>query len=145
MGGSKKKFAEQGSYQRLKRQFCKRYGIDPRTTISRRDVIEDAAFAQYETDGDLPADRVEAVLSAIFYVVGLIASTQGIDPNALSRNANNVAMTRPQKWVEPTEAERQALDEEDTRRSFLPFLQRALNAQKRQTNYTNNLGVTNDA
>lgn len=129
----------------MKRQYCKRYGIDPRTFISRREVIEDAAFAQYETDGDMPADRVEAVLSAIFYVVGLIASTQGIDPKAISRSANNVAFTRPQKWIELTEDKKQEQEEEETRRNFLPFLQRALHANKRQATASNNLGVTNDA
>ena len=107
-------------------------------------MIEDAAFAQYETDGDMPADRVEAVLSAIFYVIRLIAATQGINPRSIDRQANNVAMNRPQKWIEPTEDEKQALDVEETRRDFTPLLQWALNAQKRKQNMEKS-GVTENA
>lgn len=116
----------------MKRQFCRRYGIDPRTTISRRDVIEDAAFAQYETNGETPADRVEAVLSAIFYVVKTIAATQGISPDSIDRVANNVALTRPQKWVEPTQEELEEREAAEIRRDFAPSLKRMLAFQNKQ-------------
>lgn len=102
----------------MKRQFCRRYGIDPRSEISRRDVIEDAAFAEYETDGELPAERIETVLSAIYYVITLIASHNGIDPHSIKENAGNVYATRPQKFKPLSREEQEKREDEETRRSF---------------------------
>lgn len=127
----KKKFAECGSYQRLKRQFCRRYGIDPRSEISRKDVIEDAVYAQLETDGETPAERVESVLSAIFFTLRLIASSQGIDPQTIEKYAGDVAATRPRKYTPPTQEELDERENEENRRNFGPFIKRLL-AMKNQ-------------
>lgn len=93
-------------------------------------MIEDAAFAQYETEGALPADRIEAVLSAIFYVLRLIAATQGIKPETIEKHAGDVYAVRPQKYVEPTEEELIARDNAETARQFKPFLERLIAEQK---------------
>ena len=57
----------------------------PRTEISRQDVIEDSVYAQLETDGETPASRTETVLSAIFFVVSLIARAQGWEQDVIER------------------------------------------------------------
>lgn len=97
-------------------------------------MIEDAAFAQYETNGETPADRIEAVLSAIFYTVKAIAASRGINPNSIDRAVGDVAAIRPQKWIEPTQEELDAMEDAEVRRGFAPFLKRMLAIQGRQKN-----------
>ena len=88
-------------------------------------MIEDAAYAQLETDGETPADRLEAVLSAIFYVLRLIAASKGIDPESIERYAGDVTQTRPQKYVPPTQEELDAREAAETRRQFAGIIARA--------------------
>lgn len=97
-------------------------------------MIEDAAFAQYETNGETPADRIEAVLSAIFYTVKAIAASRGISPASIDRSVGDVNLIRPQKWTEPTQEERDAMDDAEIRRDFAPSLKRMLAMQTRQKN-----------
>lgn len=78
-----------------------------------------------ETDGETPADRIEAVLSAIFYVLRLIAATQGIKPEWIEENAGNVNSVRPQKYVPPTQEELDAREAAETRRQFAGIIARA--------------------
>ena len=65
------------------------------------------------------------MLSAIFYVVRLIAATQGIKPEWIEENAGNVNSVRPQKYVQPTPEEIEAREAAETRRQFAPILAKA--------------------
>ncbi len=89
---------------------------------TRRELIEDAAFSDAEKLGKLPADRVETILSAIFFVLKNIAATNGVNPETIDRYANNVEMLRPHVWTEPTEEEKQAREDAETRAAFAPWL-----------------------
>lgn len=93
--------------------------MSPATTfVSRRELIEDAVFAESETDGKFPADRNESVLSAIYYVLTLLAARQGVNYDEIERYAGNVRATRPRLYVEPTPEEIERREEEETRRSY---------------------------
>lgn len=81
-------------------------------------MIEDAAFAELETDGELPADRIETVLSAIFFVVSLIASAHGVKPEYVEQYAGNVYATRPHKYAPLTQEEREKREDDEVRRAF---------------------------
>lgn len=93
-------------------------------------MIEDAAFAEYETDGELPAERIETVLSAIFYVITLIAAKNGIDPHWIEKNAGNVYATRPRKFKPLSQEEQEEREDEETRRAFAGTLSRIKTALK---------------
>jgi len=84
--------------------------------------LEDAAFAELETDGELPPERIETLLSAIFFVLSLIANKQGISPDIIERYAGNVHATRPQKYVPLTQEEIEKREDDETRRMFAPAL-----------------------
>ena len=93
--------------------------MSPSTTfVSRRELIEDAVFAESETDGKFPADRNESVLSAIYYVLTLLAARQDVNYDEIERYAGNVRATRPRLYVEPTPEEIERREEEETRRSY---------------------------
>lgn len=94
-------------------------------------MIEDAVYAQLETDGETPAERVESVLSAIFFTLRLIASSQGIDPQTIEKFAGDVVSTRPRKYTPPTQEELDERENEENRRHFGPFIKR-LAAMKKQ-------------
>lgn len=81
-------------------------------------MIEDAAFAELETDGELPAERSETLLSAIFFVLSLIAAKNGIKPETIEEFAGNVYATRPRKFKPLTKEEKEAREDDDVRRSF---------------------------
>lgn len=111
--------------------------MNPATTfVSRRELIEDAAFAELETDGKLPADRTEAVLSAIYYVLTLFAASQGVNVNDVEIIAGDVRATRPRFYSDDDLKRRaEALEKrevERTRRDFAPRLARVKAALARQ-------------
>ena len=81
-------------------------------------MIEDAAFAEYETDGETPPERIETVLSAIFFVLLQIAASNGINPEYIEQYAGNVYATRPRKYTPPTPEEMQKREDDEVRRSF---------------------------
>lgn len=81
-------------------------------------MIEDAAFAEIETDGELPPERIETLLSAIFFVLSLIAAKEGIKPEVIEKYAGDVHSTRPRKYKKPTEKELEEREDNEIRRSF---------------------------
>ena len=95
--------------------------------------MEDAAFAELETDGELPPERIETLLSAIFFVLSLIANTKGISPDVIERYAGNVHVTRPQKYVPLTQEEIERREDEETRRMFAPALYKIKTTLSRQS------------
>ena len=94
-------------------------------------MIEDAVYAQLESDGETPAERVESVLSAIFFTLRLIASSHGIDPHIIEQFAGDVAATRPRKYTPLTQEEIDERENEENRRNFGTFIKR-LAAMKKQ-------------
>lgn len=111
--------------------------MNPATTfVSRRELIEDAAFAELETDGKLPADRTEAVLSAIYYTLTLFAASQGVNVRDIDVIAGDVRATRPRYYTDEDLKRRAEIrakqEEEETRRAFAPRLARAKAALARQ-------------
>lgn len=94
-------------------------------------MIEDAAFAELETDGELPADRIETVLSAIFFVVSLIASAQGVKPEIIERHAGNVYSTRPVKYRPLSQEAQEQRENDEIRRNFARTLQKIKAAIRR--------------
>lgn len=81
-----------------------------------------------ETNGETPADRLEAVLSAIYYTLRLLAATQGVQPDSIERYAGDVELVRPQRYVEPTQEELDARWNNETRRGFAGMLAKAKQA-----------------
>ena len=107
---------------------------------TRRELIEDAAYVEWESRGHAPVEREEATLAAIWRTLGLIASRLGIDMNEEARLAGEPESIRPKAPPELSEEERQRRDDEETRRSFAGLLARAKRAaaaeRKRNDNAT---------
>jgi hypothetical protein len=57
-------------------------------------------------------------LSAIFFVVSLIARAQGWEQDVIERYAGSVEQTRPRKFKELTEEERAEREAQETRAMF---------------------------
>ena len=82
-----------------------------------------------ETDGKFPADRTEAVLSAIYYALTLFAASQGVKYDDITFNAGDVRATRPRLWtreeIGKIEEARREREDNETRRLFAPLIARA--------------------
>jgi hypothetical protein len=81
-------------------------------------LIADAVFVQKEAEGEYPADRLEAVLSAIFHCVFWSACYHGMKPENASRYIGEPEAVKPRKWKEPTPEQRKAQQEAEDRRYF---------------------------
>lgn len=114
MGASGKKLTS-NPYERLHRQYCRRYGLNPLTShIPKSELISDAAFIQAEADGDFPADRLETVLSAIFFTVYSLAVTFGLDPDETLPKIGDSEFTKPRKFrVPPPQILRKIIEDKD--------------------------------
>lgn len=85
-------------------------------------MIEDAVIAKMETDGELPPERIETLLSAIFFVLTQIAANNGINPELIEKYSGNVYATRPRIYVPPTKEELERREDEEVRRGFSGML-----------------------
>jgi|BioPla2DNA2_1021312.scaffolds.fasta_scaffold09861_7 hypothetical protein len=83
----------------------------------------------------MPAERTETLLSAIFFVTTLIASSLGVDPELIHRRANDVYSTRPKEYKEPTAEELKAKQDEKIREGFAPMLAKIKAAMERGENH----------
>lgn len=105
--------------------------MSPETAVTRREALEDAAYAELEASGAFAADREEAVLSAIYQAALGLAETLGADADELERRACDLESNRPLRRAEPSKEERERLDEEETRRGFAQLLSLARSVKNR--------------
>ena len=92
---------------------------------TRRELIEDAAYVEWEAQGRAPVERSEAVLAAIWRLLGLLAAAQGVDMIEETRLAGDPEHIRPKAPPELSDEERRRLDDEETRQGFAAILARA--------------------
>ena len=92
---------------------------------TRRELIEDAAYVEWESQGRAPVERSEAVLAAIWRLLGLLAASRGVDMTEEARLAGEPERIRPKAAPELSPEERRRLDDEETRRGFATILARA--------------------
>ena len=131
-----KKIAQDGrfGYRALMRQYRRRFALAPTRAPSRRELIEEAAYAAAEADGVFAPERADVALAAIYYLLGALAATRGVELQTIARNLGDWDAIRPRAYAPPTPEEQAARDDEETRRSFAPWIKRALrmsNAPKR--------------
>lgn len=114
------------------RRFCRRYGLSPTfgRAPTRRELIEDAAYVEWEAQGLAPVERAEAPLAAIWRLLGLLAARRGVDMEVEARLAGDPERIRPKAPPELDPEERRAVDDEETRRDFAAILARARAATK---------------
>lgn len=72
----------------------------------------------------MPPERLESVLAAIFFVLSLIASNQGIPPSKIEKYAGEVYAIRPRKFRPLTQEEQEMREDEEIRRAFAGSLMR---------------------
>lgn len=109
----------------LARRYRRRYALGPEVAITRREAIEDAAYAEEEALGNTPIEREEVALAAIYCALGKLAERQGVDMREVARRVADLESIRPQSYREPTQEEKERLDDEETRREFAPLLAEA--------------------
>lgn len=88
------------------------------TIVPRTELIADEVFVRRESEGEYPADRLETVLSAIYYCVFWSAVFHGMKPDVVEKYINEAEITKPKKWHEPTQAERQKIAEMEQKKHF---------------------------
>ncbi len=130
MGEREKKIAEEGrfGYRALMREYRRRFALAPSRAPSRRELIEESAYAAAEADGFFAPDRTDVALAAIYYLLGALATTRGVDLAPIARNLGDWDSIRPRAYVPPSPEEREERDDEETRRAIAPLLKRALRA-----------------
>ena len=72
----------------------------------------------------MPPERVETLLSAIFFVLSLIAAREGIKPDIIEKYSGDVYSTRPRKYKPLTQKEQEEREDEEVRRAFANSLLR---------------------
>lgn len=88
---------------RLHRQYCRHYGLNPATTpVNRSELLFDAAFDSLQTDGKLPSDRPETLLSAIYHCVFWTACAFGLDPDIALSYIGDADLYKPKKFEAPS-------------------------------------------
>ena len=104
------------------REYRRRFALAPSRAPSRRELIEESAYAAAEADGFFAPDRTDVALAAIYYLLGALATTRGVDLAPIARNLGD--------WdsIRPSPEEREERDVEETLRAFAPLLKRALRA-----------------
>ncbi len=126
MGTCVKKYQgreRRNDYQVLRRQYCRRYGLPPESTlVSYRELIEDAAFVEEEANGWLRADRTETVLSAICYLMTILCAAKGVDPKELDKIIGHVEATRPRNFDCLSEEEKKEREDAETRSQVHGFI-----------------------
>ena len=70
----------------------------------------------------MPPERIETLLSAIFFVLSLIAAKEGIKPDVIEKYAGDVYSTRPRKFKPLTQEEQEEREDNDVRNSFASSL-----------------------
>ncbi len=110
------------------REFRRRYALAPHAPPSRRELIEESAYAAAEADGFFAPERLDVALAAIYYLLGLLARARGLDLDAVARSLGDWDAIRARAYVAPSPEAQAALEDDQTRRAFAPFLQRALRA-----------------
>ena len=132
MGGGQKKIAEGGgdSLEVLLRERRRRYERRRGRVPTRRELIEDAALAEYEAEGGLAATREENVLVAIYDLLGALALTQGVDLSILAARLQDWDALRPRRRNFGTEPARREREDAETRRAFSALLAHARAASR---------------
>lgn len=117
--GDRGKKLDRNRYERLHRQYCRRYGLNPYTThVPKSELIADAVFVRKEAQGEYPADRLETVLSAIFHCVFWSACYHGMKPGNAEKYIGEAEVVKPKRWKEPTKEERRKQAEAADRSLF---------------------------
>lgn len=101
--------------------------MTPGRLPTRRELIEDAAYAEWAAQGNAPLDERGALLVAIWRLLGLLAAARGVDMREEARLAADPEAIRPRpaQPVDPRD------EEDETRRAFAPILARAKRALER--------------
>ncbi len=86
--------------------------------VSKEELIADEVYSQHETHGEYPADRMETVLSAIYYCLKILVSAKGVDPKELDKFIGDAECVKPKKYVPPTEEELARQHDEKVRKQW---------------------------
>lgn len=102
-----------------------RHGLTVSQTVSRREALEDVAYARAAAEGLAPPDRTETVLGALYYALGRLAAAHGVDMADVASQVGEPRRAPPREYRAPSREERERAEDEEVRKAFAPTLARA--------------------
>ena len=106
------------------RDWRRRFGAGG-AVPTRRELIEEAAYADAEAEGAFAPTREENVLVAIYDLLGALALTRGVELDAAEARLQDWEALRPRRRRYGSEAELREREDAETRRAFASLIAQA--------------------